>query len=123
MAGRDVHSQIIYFSQNDKFKAEKPYTTAFSVADRPGAIPSNHDYDPRDIVIHDVRKHGHLDLNTAGFQFMKHNTSLTRDDFDSIDTVEGRYYAEINGFVQKTLPQYSAIAFLEYEVCNLSRAF
>ena len=123
MAGRDVHSQIVYFSQNDKFKAEKPYTTAFSVADRPGAIPSNHDFDPRDMVIHDVRKHGHFDLNTAGFQFMKHNTSLTREDFDSIDIVEDRYYAEINDFVQKNLPQYSTVAFLEYEVCNISQVF
>ena len=123
MARRDVHSQILCFSQNDKFKAEKPFTTAFSVADQPGAIPSNRDYDPRDMVIHDVRKHDDFDLNTAGFRFIKHNTSLTRENFDSIDIVEDRYYAEINDFVQKLSPQYSAIAFLEYEVCNLPRNF
>ena len=123
MAVHDVHSKIVCFSQNTKFKAEKPYTTAFSVADQPGAIPSNHEFDPRDMIIHDVRKRGHFDLNTAGFQFMKHNISLTREDFDSNDTVEDRYYAEINSFTQKSLPRYSAIAFLEYEVCNLTQAF
>ncbi len=113
----------MYFSQNDKFKAEEPYTTAFSVADQPGAIPSNHDYDPRDMVIYDVRKHNDFDLNTAGFRFIKHNTSMTRENFDSIDIVEDHYYAEINDFVQKNFPQYSAIAFLEYEVCNLIEFF
>lgn len=118
MAGCDVHSKIVYFSQYETFKAEKPYTTAFSVADRPGAIPTNHEFDIRNMVIYNVRRHGHLDINTAGFQFMRYNTSLTREDFDSNNIVEDRYCTKINNFVQKILPQYSAIAFLEYEVCD-----
>lgn len=78
---------------------------------------------PGDMVIHNVRKHSHFDLNTTGFKFLKHNTSLTREDFDSIDVVGHRYYAEVDNFVQKNHPLYSAVAFVEYEVYDLPRVF
>jgi len=118
MSKYDVLTEIAYFSSDEKFEAEKPYTTAFPIDDRPGANSTNHEFEPHSVVVHDVRLHGPFDLNGAGFQFMRHSTSLTREDFDSNDTVENRYYSEINELVQQEFPQYSATAFLEYEVTS-----
>lgn len=74
--------------------------------------------EPHSVLVHDVRSHGPFDLNGAGVQMMKYRTSLTREDFDFNDTVEGHYYSEIIEIVQKRFPQYSVTAFLEYEAIS-----
>jgi len=74
--------------------------------------------EPHSVLVHDVRSHGPFDLNGAGVQMMKYRTSLTREDFDFNDTVEGHYYPEIIEIVQKRFPQYSVAAFLEYEAIS-----
>lgn len=116
MLGYDISTEIVYFSSDAKFQVEKSYTTAFPILDRPGAKSTNHEFESHLVLVHDVWTHGFFDLNGAGFQFIKHRTSLIREEFDSNNTVEDRYYSEINDFIQKKFPQYLATAFLAYEI-------
>ena len=123
MSEYDASTDMMYFSSDEKFEVEKPYITAFAVDDRSGTKSTNHEFEPHSMIIHDIRSHESFDLDEANFQYMKHSTSLSRENFDFSNMIENYYYFEINELVRKEFLQYFATAFLEYEMIeNQSRS-
>ncbi|OTA54711.1 hypothetical protein K449DRAFT_401005 [Hypoxylon sp. EC38] len=115
-ASDHVETDIFYFSRNDKFSNEKPYTLTFPVDHIPGAQVSNHEFESRKTKIRDVRGSLLPDLNIHGFTFVQWETAMSRDEFESPENIIQKYYPELVTMLKASFPHYKKVAFFDNTV-------
>jgi hypothetical protein len=120
MDAHDVFATIAYIADDPLYNVEKPYACLFPVDDTPGAKSSNHVFDRVQTLIKDVREYNDHGLDTSGFTFVKCETALKVEDFDSYDTVRDRYFPELRLLLHRLFPQYSEIIYMDHNVGTLS---
>ncbi|KAI1500563.1 hypothetical protein F5X99DRAFT_234224 [Biscogniauxia marginata] len=138
-----IETELVYFSRDEKFLHEKPYTTAFAVDHIPGARVDNHEFERSVVRVRPLsrchqrrnRLSDHVDddddggeklsrnyemtkgleprLDTHGFTFVRAETALERADFDDPSIVATRYYAELAALLKREFPHYRKVAFFD----------
>lgn len=111
-----VDTEIVYFSRDEKFKVEKPYTTAFPVSNIPGAQVDNHQWEFHPVQVRNVRGNLIPDLYAHGFQYVSWETNLSRADFESDETIKTAYYRELATLLKEHFPWYKRVAFFDHAV-------
>ncbi|KAK7981655.1 methyltransferase [Apiospora saccharicola] len=113
---RSLSTEIVYFSRDKRYDTEKPYTTSFPVDQLEGAKIDNHQFDHVPVTVHDMRGCFTPNLNTNGFCFVDHPTTLDSRDFDDVQAVTEVYFAELADMFKKHFPQYRKISFVDQVV-------
>ncbi|KAK3936923.1 hypothetical protein QBC46DRAFT_393899 [Diplogelasinospora grovesii] len=108
-----VDTEIVYFSRDEQYLSEKPYTTSFPVNDIDGAERDNHKWEIHLTQVRDARNTLETNLDVHGFQYVAWDTALSREDFSSKDSIVSRYYPELLGLIRKHFPRYKKVAFFD----------
>lgn len=116
-----VETEIGYFSRDEKYDEEKPYTTSFPVDDIPGAKVDNHQWEFFPSQVRDLRSELVPELDVHGFQYVEWDTSLSRSDFALEQCVVTRYYSELAEMLKRLFPRYKKLAFFDHAVSSFVR--
>ncbi|KAI0448369.1 hypothetical protein F5B21DRAFT_497736 [Xylaria acuta] len=113
----DFKTTIPYLKRDPLYKKIKPFSASFRVENVTEEQSSNHMFEYKPAVVHDVRGHeSDFDLDTNGFCFMKQSTFLTSEKANNIAEHQEQYFDEIAEFLYRAFPQYSRFECMDLQV-------
>lgn len=112
-----TRESIYYLVDNPEHKTKKPFHVESPVGQ---AGLTNVSYEGRDHLVTDIRgRQSDFQLDNVGFELVKHETSLSYEDFRDDSLIKSRYYKEVESLLQEKLGP-SRIFIFNHVVC-LSR--
>ncbi|CAK7206507.1 hypothetical protein SEUCBS139899_009303 [Sporothrix eucalyptigena] len=80
-------------------------------------INGSRDQDIVEVAMHDVRGHeSEFKIDTHGFQYLKVNSAMAKEDFDYDERIEEKYFPEVEEWIRRLYPQTTKIHHLGHIV-------
>ena len=113
----DVLVELPYLARSELYTRQKPYAVDFSIDDIPGAVKSNHAFEPHKIVVQNAGSIRHMfNLEVNGFCFLREQINFTTEDADVPEKVFNQYFHQVGEILRRNFPEYVDFVFMDYEV-------
>lgn len=111
-------TSILHLQKRDLYRHEKPYEILFDVSSfGKEAAQTNLRLESCPVRVVDARpSRDGFHLDTNGFEFHEHKTTLGDCEFDDKNLVKERYYPEVERLLRQVLPAASGFLIFHHQV-------